>query len=617
MSKVTLTLTTLINLLLIISFSSTSIGQELVFKKLDSLDQTNNIVAYKKELHRLNNEFSNSDDTLTKLKINIKLVEYYRLYEFTPDSIVKFYNLGIKQAKYLNKLEEQYNFEFMYGSYLVDVGEFDKALALFNEIRPVIEENEFEFMPHLYDSYAKLFYITNDIEKSFSYLKLEASIFREREDLSNMCAAYNNLGILYSVLPNYDSSIYYHHLAEKVHIKEKDTLNIIRSYSNIANVLQRMNELSQADSLYQLAFELNPKMNNKELLINYVNVLLDRKDYEKAETLLLETLQKNQTKYLEKDIYRQLMEVNKAKGDLSSALQYSEKLRVVTEELLDETKVEAIERLTTEFETEKKEKEIENLHILTENQKLEIAKNRLQTIIVLSVFLLGILIFLLIYRNKVFQTKLNQLTMEQKLLRSKMNPHFIFNSLSNIQSNILQGENQTAVKYLVKFSKLLRYNLEQSTDDAVRFSDEIRSIEDYLDMQKLRLDDNLEYHIELVDEFEMEDIFVPGMMIQPIVENCLEHGLVGIPYPKITITIKDKINYLHINIEDNGIGLEQSKQKSNPNKKSHASEILQRRLKLLSKDLDLKLFYSIKNKLDDHGNIVGSKATLLIPIVHN
>ncbi|SFT48152.1 Histidine kinase-, DNA gyrase B-, and HSP90-like ATPase [Lishizhenia tianjinensis] len=602
--------------LLLLLSTSLSFGQDQFFSKLDSLNAANNDLEYIKELHRLNDNYNFEDEPLVHLKIYVKMVQYYRLHEYSKDSIIKYYQAGKQLATQENNQEFLCNLEFLYGSYLIDEGQFDKALEVMNAVRPVIEKEQYEFLPHLYDSYAKLYYLTNNPEKAFDYLKIEAAIFKQRNDIPNTRSTYNNLGILYSVSAKYDSALYYHQISEEINKQVKDTFNLIKTYSNIANLYLQQQDLEKADSVFRLALDISSNNANNELIINYVDVLIDKKEYKLAEELLIDELKKIPATYLQKDLYRQLMAVNKAKGDYQQALTYSEKLREVSEIILDETKIKAIERLTVEFETEQKEQEIANLHILTNNQQLELSRSRLLIIISITLLVVVILVFLLFYRTKSYQTKLNQLVMEQKLLRSKMNPHFIFNSLSNIQTNILKGEKEVAIKYLAKFAKLLRYNLEHSTHDSLNFSDEMKSIEDYLDMQNLRLNGALTYLIEKDESLEMEELKIPGMMIQPIVENSLEHGLEGHEHPKIWIKIKDEDERLIITVEDNGVGLSKTLQKQNPNKKSFASDILKRRLAILSKKLNLELTYHIEDKKNEHGETTGAMATLILPVLN-
>lgn len=497
----------------------------------------------------------------------------------------------------------------------MNTGNYKEGLLIFQKICPIVEQKNYPYLPHLYDSYARLFFILKDHNKAYSYLKKEAEIFQERGNLANTAATYNNIGVLYISQNILDSDIRYHNLSQNINFKLKDSINIVRSYNNLGRAFYKAKQFKVADSIFQLALNYDQKRINIGLLVNYANLLIDRNQFEEAEKFLLNAMERNPIKHTQKSAMAELIRVKKGQGKFKEALEYSEELRMLSEELLDETKIKELERLTVEYETAQKEQEISNLQEITKNQQVLLSKNRLLVIISIALMILAGLLIALYFKNKNYQTKVENMVMEQKLLHSKMNPHFIFNSLSNIQTNILHGEKDVAVKYLVKFSKILRCNLEQSTHDTTLLSDELRSIRDYLDLQNLRLNSELNYQINIKEEVEQDDdIYIPGMMIQPIVEYALEHGLKGIENPQIQITGEDKDDHLILTITDNGVGYSTTLKHKNPNKTSHASSILNRRLEILSKKLNLPLYFKIEDLLDDNLNIIDSKATLVLPI---
>ncbi|MDX1447253.1 histidine kinase [Lishizhenia sp.] len=600
-------------LLLCTSFSVWS--QENTFEKADSLIKEGYEKAFLNELYEIKSQEDLIKDPEEHLKLYVKLMEYFRIYQFDHDSIIKYYNIGNQLATDYHNQEYLYNFEFMWGTYLMNTGKYKEGLLIFQKICPIVEENNYSYLPHLYDSYARLFYLLKDYQKAYSYLKKEAQIFKEQGNLANTSATYNNLGVLYISENMLDSALVYHNLSQEINFKLKDSINIVRSYNNLGRAYYKLSKYKKADSLFQLALNYDHNRVNLGLLVNYANLLIDQNNLEEAELFLLNAIERNPIKHTKKSALAQLVRVKKEQNKYKEALAYSEELRLLSEELLDETKVKELERLTVEYETNQKEQEISSLKKINTKQQQLLSKNRLLIIVSSALLVLIGLLLALYFKNKNFQSKVEKMLMEQKLLHSKMNPHFIFNSLSNIQSNILQDQKEVAVKYLVKFSKLLRYNLEQSTHDTALFEDEIKSIRDYLEMQNLRLNGNLEYVINVDEELEQDtDIYIPGMMMQPIVENALEHGLEGVDHPRIEIDVQDKDDHLHITFIDNGVGYSRTQNKKNPNKTSHASKILNRRLEILAKKLNLNLYYEIADNLDQNQQIIGTKATLVIPI---
>ncbi|HEU0125179.1 MAG TPA: histidine kinase, partial [Flavobacterium sp.] len=182
-----------------------------------------------------------------------------------------------------------------------------------------------------------------------------------------------------------------------------------------------------------------------------------------------------------------------------------------------------------------------------------------------------------------------RLSLERRLLRSQMDPHFIFNALGNIQSMILQKDTIPAVSYLNKFAKLTRQILEQSRKETISLDEEIGTLKNYIELQQLRLNNSFEYEI-ICDESVENDILIPPLLIQPFIENAVEHGLK--PKPKEEKGLL-KINFTQMNdqknlictIKDNGIGLAASRKlKINENHQSLSTTITDERLTKMQKE---------------------------------
>ncbi len=180
-----------------------------------------------------------------------------------------------------------------------------------------------------------------------------------------------------------------------------------------------------------------------------------------------------------------------------------------------------------------------------------------------------------------YEQQINQLQM--KALQAMMNPHFIFNSLSAIQQQINIGNSSKASTYLTRFSKLLRKNLETINENFVTIKEEIERIKLYLDAEKMRLGDKLNYRIEIDLKSGDEDLVVPTMIIQPMIENAIWHGILTLDdNGLVQLRIREVDNRLIIEIEDNGIGIDASQalRKTDSLTKQHFGlKITQERLK--------------------------------------
>lgn len=207
------------------------------------------------------------------------------------------------------------------------------------------------------------------------------------------------------------------------------------------------------------------------------------------------------------------------------------------------------------------------------------------------------------------------LEIEQRLLRTQMNPHFIFNSLSAIQSFIFSNSPLEAGRYLSKFSKLMRLTLQNSREPFIPLKQEIESMQFYLDLQKLRRNNGFNYQLNY-DELNPEAIAIPPMLVQPFVENCIEHGFIETKEGgHISISFALKEDYLVIKILDNGIGINASLKRANKDKshESLASIITRERLNTLNKKgNNFKL--TIQDCSETDLNTNGTLVTITAPI---
>lgn len=203
-----------------------------------------------------------------------------------------------------------------------------------------------------------------------------------------------------------------------------------------------------------------------------------------------------------------------------------------------------------------KEKELVNKNRISEiyNYKL---KTRILVLII--ILFLSTIIGLLIHRQRKYKFEKQSLQMQQRLLRSQMNPHFMFNTLYVIQ-NLIDKEPKKSTAYLIKFSRLLRLILDNSLTNYVLLEHEIESLVKYMELQLLRFPNKFTYSVNLENLEKDELLYIPPMLIQPFIENSIEHGFKNIAYEgiiTIQLTLQDK--YILCCIEDNGIGFDNKK----------------------------------------------------------
>ncbi|MDX1652178.1 MAG: histidine kinase, partial [Brumimicrobium sp.] len=193
------------------------------------------------------------------------------------------------------------------------------------------------------------------------------------------------------------------------------------------------------------------------------------------------------------------------------------------------------------------------------------------------------------YRLKLeFENKLTRL--EQHSLNASMNRHFIFNALNSIQYYINSSDTKSANKYLSRFAKLIRKNLDSSShkNGMVSLRDELERLELYLELENMRFQGKFDYQIKIGRHVEVEMLRVPAMFLQPFVENSIIHGILPLKDRKglITIKITDHLDHIRIEIKDNGVGIENSLKNKKVYPDNHESQgmlITKGRIELLQK----------------------------------
>lgn len=144
-----------------------------------------------------------------------------------------------------------------------------------------------------------------------------------------------------------------------------------------------------------------------------------------------------------------------------------------------------------------------------------------------------------------------------KMLRYQLNPHFMFNSINAICTLILKKESLQAVTMLEKLCDLLRHSLYTDPLEKVAIKEEIAMLRTYLDIEQCRFADKLEVNINVAQQ--CNDLLIPSLLIQPLVENALKHGMRADQKMVITISIEKTKTALLINVADTGKGFDDNK----------------------------------------------------------
>lgn len=206
-------------------------------------------------------------------------------------------------------------------------------------------------------------------------------------------------------------------------------------------------------------------------------------------------------------------------------------------------------------------------------------------------------------------------------MRAQMNPHFLFNALNGIQNFIHAEDADKASRYLAKFAGLVRKSLNMSSAELVTLEEEMAFIKDYLFVnQILRFNNRLTYAVSLDEDIEDDRVMIPPMMIQPFVENAIEHGFIKREKGHVAVRVEsvDHTRFRCV-VEDNGIGREaaiqfRSQEVTRENHQSLGIGITRERLELLNRSGHPGHSIEITDMKDKSGNPLGTKVEIYFPV---
>ncbi len=221
--------------------------------------------------------------------------------------------------------------------------------------------------------------------------------------------------------------------------------------------------------------------------------------------------------------------------------------------------------------------------------------------------------------QRVFEQRLQEL--EQKAMLAQMNPHFIFNCLNSVQEFIIDNDVLNANKYLSNFARLVRQTLDNSFQSAISIDNETQYLTTYLDLEQMRFKNRFRYTINIDKSIVTSQAMIPGMILQPYVENAIRHGIQNKDdhTGRIDITISRQENELVCSISDNGVGRKASQAFKTMYVKhqSRGMQLTQERIDMLNKNLEHKIVVQVEDNTSDAGAATGTTVTIRFPLTRS
>ena len=320
-----------------------------------------------------------------------------------------------------------------------------------------------------------------------------------------------------------------------------------------------------------------------------------------------------------RSMYKLLYRINNAENNFDKALKYHVAYAGARDTLNNIMRNRETIELQTRYESERKDQQIEALSLANELKESRLQQNRSFLFGSAGLFILILMLGYILFRQNKLKTDQQMLVLQQKLFRSQMNPHFIFNSLASIQNFIVKQDSRKANIFLSRFSELIRRILDNSTQEYITFEKEISTIENYLELQKVRYIEKFDYSMEVDEAIDTETMKIPPMLAQPIIENAIEHGIKHKDSKgniHIRFTLQD--NRIIFEVEDDGVGREKAQEilfKHDKDHKSLATAITLERIRVLNKKSKKKISFKILDLKNENNKPIGTRVTFEIPVV--
>ncbi len=528
---------------------------------------------------------------------------------------IDFYKKGIEVAS-RNGLDRTHsalllnlgNAEESFSNYVSSLEHYLKSAKLKEKL------NDSLGMAKCLNNIAQIYSRQGNPKEALVYFQKSLDIKIQFNDTNSIAKTYNNMGVVTNDLNDHEKALQYLTISRDYYIELGRTGDVAMVSGNIALTYDLMGKEDTALIYYLQAMEILEREGDQyDIVVNRINtgsLLLEMNDLERAEKFLLQGLREGKALNSNEDIreackYLALLYVKK--NDYRKAYDYQTQYQVVSDSILNAEKAATLSEMHVRYESEKKDKENNLLTKENELQSILLERNRYLNygLIILSVLIIAIAVLLI--RQARLSARQQATELEQKVLRSQMNPHFIFNSLQSIQGFIFESNALEAGKYLSDFAKLMRLILENSKSEYITLSKETETLHYYLLLQQLRFSGKLDYSFEVDNTIDQDAFMVPPMLLQPAIENAIEHGIRWKTDPgKIIVKIRREGDYFIFVVEDDGVGrgYKPVPSSNGTNHKSLSTIITRERLELINKKSSGKISMSITDLHDPSGTRV-------------
>ncbi len=525
-------------------------------------------------------------------------------------------------------------------------GNYQKALHYFLQSLKINEKiGSDDGMASSYGYIAYVYHNLNEFHAALAYQQKALKIFETTGNKARIGGLLSDMGNNYLLLKDYSNALDYYQRALAMATETGDAQKEAFAFNNMGAAYKGMEQFELALTYYTKALHLKEKLNDKRTLSNTLNNIAEihthLANYSQAIAFAQKGLalaREGGAKKDQQNLHLVLSKIYEAQANPARALAHYQQYSSIRDSIFNEEKARQIAEMQTKYDVEKKEQEIaaQQLEIsLLEKNKITERNLRFALMASTALFiLLAIFIYsryntkrktaqVLDQKNREIESKNEEIKvmnkeLEKRMLRAQMDPHFIFNALNAIQHLITINDKTSALKYLSKFSKLVRQTLENSVSHKVPIADEIRMLEYYIELESLRFSNQFEYAIEIDEGLDIYNAEIPFLLLQPYVENAIVHGL---RHKKaqglLKVQLQSQQDHLLCVIEDNGIGRKQAVKINANHRKHHISRgmsVTHQRLAALNKDQKHLTQLKVTDLYDHTMKASGTKVEISIPL---
>ncbi|MES2799077.1 MAG: histidine kinase [Bacteroidota bacterium] len=575
------------------------------------------------------------------LKIGTLYAEKYGL----ADSLLLYADYALTLSNKINNQRGINKSLFHQAIALEQKGDFKASLVILHEIIPSVKKLDDSILEgDVYNHLGFCYYATNDNEHAVEFFLKAVKIFDREKYYDGLAFSYCKLSALFSSENQADDAVLYKNKARNLITKISDPYTKMTLYNSLSGLytqiqvddrslnyldstiycakkaLVLMKELgyyprasqiynSISDAYFMKAeyaksleyckesFKYRSYLLPGEIIMSYLkysdcsNLLGNHTDALIYLDSVKIEVDRIKDVYYEMAYYERVYEYNKVVGNFEVALEGLQRLKFLQDSVFDVEKSASINELNQKYQKVENEKKISEL-----NKENELAALNVKFLIVgIIITILVIVIIVFFYRQSVLKNKFKLLETEQRLNRARMNPHFFFNALASIHAlSEVDTKQKDVPRLIAKFSKIMRQSLESTYDELVSIEEEIDFIQNYIELQKTRYPSKFDYEIIFSDNLALDELKIPSMLLQPFIENTIEHGFKNIGHKgMLSIGFYMESTQLKVVCKDNGEGIKSTDSiKSYP---SRATQIVRERLLLLNEQYKSSASFELVN----------------------